>query len=100
VRLYRYHDGEWQTVGTRHTSGTTFVGVTPGFSVFAVGIRSQQTGTGTPTPETTDTSSGTTGSGDSPATDGTETTGPGFGPLVSLVALLAVALLAAVRRRR
>jgi PGF-pre-PGF domain-containing protein/PGF-CTERM protein len=106
VQLYRYHDGEWQAVETRHASGTTFVGVTPGFSVFAIGVQSQaddastQTPTATPTPETTEASQRTTGSADSQRSEKTETTGPGFGPLVSLVALLAVALLARSVRRR
>jgi PGF-pre-PGF domain-containing protein/PGF-CTERM protein len=104
VQLYRYHDGAWRAVETRHAGGTTFVGVTPGFSVFAVGVQSPDAGTQTPTatPTPTDRSPATTassGEGSSSTPNTTETTGPGFGPLVSLVALLAVALLTAVRRR-
>jgi PGF-CTERM protein len=102
VQLYRYHDGAWRAVETRHAGGTTFVGVTPGFSVFAVGVQSPDAGTQTPTatPTPTDRSPATTassGEGSSSTPNTTETTGPGFGPLVSLVALLAVALLATGR---
>lgn len=36
VTLYRFHDGEWHALETRHQTGAVYTATTPGFSVFAV----------------------------------------------------------------
>lgn len=52
VVLFRYHDGEWQTLETTHLGGNRYRATTPGFSAFAIGIRAAQTPTPTDTPTT------------------------------------------------
>jgi PGF-pre-PGF domain-containing protein len=110
VELYRYHDGEWRAVETRHASGTTVVATTPGFSVFAVGVASAPSDTPTATSTATPTGSPadpTAGTGRTEETAGTawttpeptETTGPGFGVVPGLLALAVVGLLALAARR-
>jgi PGF-pre-PGF domain-containing protein len=39
VRLYRYSDGSWHELETRHDGDGRFVATSPGFSVFAVGVK-------------------------------------------------------------
>ncbi|MFT4880708.1 MAG: PGF-CTERM protein [Natronomonas sp.] len=54
VTVYRYHDGGWQRVTTRHLGGTRFEAVAPGYSTFAVVVADRQSTpdrTATPTPE-------------------------------------------------
>jgi len=49
VTVRRYHDGEWQTVRTRHLGGTQFEAVTPGYSTFAIVASGDETQADTPT---------------------------------------------------
>lgn len=38
VRMFRFNDGEWQQLETRHLGGNRFEAETPGFSPFAIGV--------------------------------------------------------------
>jgi PGF-CTERM protein/PGF-pre-PGF domain-containing protein len=94
VVVYRFNDGEWQALETQYT-GASYLVESPGFSVFAVAIQQQTTPTPTTTPTATPTPTPTATPGDTPtSTATTTTTSPGFGAVVALIALLAVALLA------
>lgn len=102
VRLYRYHDGEWQELATTYRGDGTFVAETPGFSVFAIGSTADErqqpdvTDTATSAPETTSAAATQTASR-TPATT-TQSDAPGFGILLALSAFAVVA--AGLSRRR
>lgn len=89
VVLYRYHDGEWQELETRHLGNNQFVATTPGFSVFAIGKKSQQTATptktATPTPTQTPPATEMSGSQTPPPTGTPEQPGGGFPWVIVLV---------------
>jgi PGF-pre-PGF domain-containing protein/PGF-CTERM protein len=94
VSLYRYH-GEnrtWDRLPTRATernaTHVTFRAESPGLSEFAVAPTTVES-TATPTP--TATASPTPTPTPSPTATPTEGGGPGFGPVVALLALLVVA---------
>lgn len=101
VVLYRYHDGEWQALETRHASGTTYVAETPGFSYFAIGTAQSQAEMTTTAAPTTTTAVPTTEQPvdtetpvDETSQTTTETQSPGFGILLTVCALLVAALVA------
>ncbi|ELZ77957.1 PKD domain containing protein [Haloferax larsenii JCM 13917] len=102
IVLYRHHDGEWQELETTYLGDGEFEAETPGFSVFAIGTKKQQVTTTTTEPATTTTAEPTTMTDepttDEPTTDEPTTTSgtgiPGFGATVSVLALIAVALVA------
>ncbi|MEA5388053.1 PGF-CTERM sorting domain-containing protein [Haloarculaceae archaeon H-GB11] len=123
VQAYHYDEtaGEWEPIPTTHLGGGTFEATTDSFSTFAVGIddhSAQTTSTATetatptptatatavetasPTPTTTEapTATETAASEQSPVTT-TSGTGPGFGVLGAMLALLAVVLAVRFRRR-
>jgi len=125
VTVYRYEDG-WTALDTKHLGNGTYRATSAGFSVFAVGSedddqqQSQRTPTPTatptpsPTPTPTATDSGADGAattdtptateaGTEPATEAETTTatgatGPGFGPILALLAAVSTLLLARWRR--
>ncbi|ELZ82770.1 PKD domain containing protein [Haloferax elongans ATCC BAA-1513] len=103
IVLYRHHDGEWQELETTYLGDGEFEAETPGFSVFAIGTKKQQVTTTTTAEPTTTTTAEPTTMTDEPTTDKpttdepTTTTGtgiPGFGATVSVLALIAVVLVA------
>ncbi|WP_410764836.1 PGF-pre-PGF domain-containing protein [Haloferax sp. DFSO60] len=107
VTLARYHDGEWQTLETRHLGGDRYAAVTPGFSVFAITTEYEavgdQTSAAQSSEETTEqpdtvtetaTATATKTTTSQPTTASSETTqseSPGFGITVALAALALVA---------
>ncbi len=114
LRVVRYNDdtGEWETLETRVTEkgddAVVLEADTPGFSYFGVVAQQVSTTTTTPGESTTttdewdtDDTETTTTTTDSGEQDGSTTTTsssmPGFGVVVALVALIALALVA-VRR--
>ncbi|SFR42770.1 PGF-pre-PGF domain-containing protein [Halogeometricum limi] len=113
VRLYRYHDGEWQRLNTTYLGNETYEAETPGFSVFAVGSEradgdsedesatETQTPAQTATQTATETAAETATATESASTDRpteTETGVPGFGAPVALVSILLTAVVARLRR--
>lgn len=108
VALYRYEDGSWSRLETKHKKDGAFVATTPGFSVFAIGVEHQTTtptetaseqdssdDSTTATPEEDDASAETEASS---AKTETEDGIPGFGPVAALLAL-AIAIIAAIWTR-
>lgn len=101
VSLYRYSDGSWAELETRHAGNDTYVATSPGFSEFAVVVDSDtevadETTTATESPSSGGTSTATsteTGTESSTPT-ATEDRIPGFGLLSGALAALLAALLA------
>ncbi|MFB6091108.1 MAG: PGF-pre-PGF domain-containing protein, partial [Halobellus sp.] len=116
VRLYRYHDGEWQRLETTYLGDGVYEASTPGFSVFAIGADEASDGGGTGRSGSVATGDGTDGAGDDgggstggsgataaastattesggaspgPGTSGGST--PGFGAAVAVLAILLTA---------
>ncbi|MEA5409539.1 PGF-CTERM sorting domain-containing protein [Haloarculaceae archaeon H-GB2-1] len=125
VQAYHYDEtaGEWEPIPTTYLGDGTFEATTDSFSTFAVGIddhsaqttatttetatptatptaRTTAVETASPTPTTTEapTATETAASEQSPVTT-TSGTGPGFGVLGAVLALLAVVLAVRFRRR-
>jgi len=116
VTAYRYDGDEWQRVETRAVGDTSVEVVSPdGYSVFAIGTgetdepvstdtpASTATPTATQTPTVTPTPIGTpatpTGAQTPTPTETPGAFGPGFGPIVAVLAVLGAGLLALRRRR-
>jgi PGF-pre-PGF domain-containing protein/PGF-CTERM protein len=109
--IVHYTDGEWEPLETSVVSEDPVVleGQLEGFSTFAV-VQADQPTTATPTatpeptdtatatPEPTDTATPEPADTDTPEPTTTSTQLPGFGPLVALVALLALGAVALRRR--
>lgn len=102
ISLYRYHDGSWQKLETKHLQGDTYMATTPGFSTFAIAANpdAQATATASPTPTKTATprktltsTSNVTPTSTSISNDTTETTSPGFGFSLSMISILAALVL-------
>jgi PGF-pre-PGF domain-containing protein/PGF-CTERM protein len=110
VALYRYGDGEYNeydaTVASESDDRVTYTAEVPGLSVFAIGGETGQVTTTTPAPDTTTPEPDTatpepdtaTPEPDTATPTTTDTGTPGFGPVVAITALLALAF-AALRRR-
>lgn len=95
VQVYRYHEGTWTAVQTNAYAGGVEV-KTPGFSVFAIGLKAPETTTQSATPSTATTTPTTTSQSttESPAgTSSTRAPTSGFGMSLALLALLVTALL-------
>ena len=106
VTVFRYTDGEWQALETTSAGNGVYVAKTPGFSEFAIGVSTADSGSGTETPSTTATSTPTstpteaTQTATEPATQqSTETVIPGFSSILAVIALLLAAFLAARREQ-
>jgi len=97
--LYRNVEGSWTPLETRFVSETdgvvNYEAITPGFSVFAIGVDRGVNATGTTEPTTTPE---TDAAGTTDSSTETDDETPGFGLLTGLVALLGV--LVVVSRRR
>lgn len=99
VVLFRHHNGKWQTLETVHLGGDRYRATSPGFTVYAIGVRAKQSATTptdtqpTPTPTPTETpETPTTGT----PTEGTDTPGETFlggGSLGALIAVIVVLVL-------
>ncbi|MDS0260006.1 PKD domain-containing protein [Haloarcula sp. S1CR25-12] len=102
VRVAHYVDGSWEVLETSVVNRTgervTVEAVTSGFSPFALTAVESPQATGSETPST-DTAGGSTAGGSGGRTPtATGAGGPGFGPVVAIMAILAVALVARLRR--
>jgi|GEM_PF-4917638 len=105
VQAYHYDDatGSWDPIPTTHLGGDSFEATTGSFSTFAVGLADAgQATTPSATPATTDAGQSTPDDTPTATTTPTSTTGtdgPGFGVLVTVLAVLALLGALAVRRR-
>ncbi|WP_276255295.1 PGF-pre-PGF domain-containing protein [Halomontanus rarus] len=102
VTLYRLHEGDWSPLPTTRVDESTtdyvFEADSPGLSLFAIGQRSGDEST--PTESETPVSTSVPDEDESPATETrTDGSGPRFGSLVALLALLSTVALLRYRHR-
>jgi PGF-CTERM protein len=106
VRIYHYHGGSWTALSTTHVENDTYVATTSAFSTFAVGVATQPPATATPTATpttatpTATSATGPTATAPPTATPGTASSGsgPGFGVVVALLAVLGGVVLVRLRQ--